>query len=338
MVNTTNTPDDEELPENRAFPVNKDLIENGVAIGIENYIRSRKEKVPGFVDAHFSFNGALKLHKKALGRDLYKAPLNILWMLPVSITRGFSFLSKKAGANKLSRFLGRIPPGFQTAVQKEINWLLYTELLELPYQQDSRESKKDALLEEILNVPEISKVISDILTEISSKSAAPGFRKALERNIREYATSRTAASELAGGIITLSSGFVAFQKTVPGALASGSAAATLIAEKMAISQFWLGPTVGAWYYMLFPATASTGLVIAATGSIIAGLALITTFTGIITDPLQSKLGLHQKRLNHFLDALRDELLDVKKSKYHIKDQYIARVFDVFDLLAIAVRT
>lgn len=313
-------------------------IEKAVAVGIENYIRSRKEKVPEFVNAHFSFDGALQLHKKAIGKDLYRAPLNILWMVPLSVVRAFSFLSKKAGADKVSGFLGRVPPGFQTEVQKEVNWLIYTELLELPYQQGSRESNKDALLEEILNVPEISEIINDILTEINSKSVDPGFRKALERNLREYATSRTAASELAGGIITLSSGLVAFQKAVPGALASGSATAALIAEKIAISQFWLGPTVGAWYYTLFPATASTGLVIAATGSIMAGLALITTFTGIITDPLQSKLGLHQKRLNVFLDALREELLEEKKSQYHIKDQYIARLFDIFDLLTIAVRT
>lgn len=319
-----------------AFQYSK-LIEQAVAVGIENYIRRRKEKVSEFVETHFSFGGALQLHKKALGKDLYRAPLNILWMAPLSVVKAVSFLSKKAGADKVSGFLGRVPPGFQTEVQKEVNWLMYTELLELPYKQGSRESGKDALLEEILNVPEISEIIEEILTEISFKSEAPEFRTALERNLREYATSRTAASELAGGIITLSSGLVAFQKAVPGTLASGSAAAGLIAEKIAISQFWLGPTVGAWYYSLFPATASTGLVIAATGSIMAGLALITTFTGIITDPLQSKLGLHQKRLNRFLDALREELLEEKKSQYHVKDHYIARVFDIFDLLTIAIK-
>ena len=327
-----------KLPENSVVLAKRHLIENGVGLGIENYIRSRKVKVPDFVNDHFSLNGALKLHKKAIGKDLYKAPLNILWMLPVSITRGFSFLSKKAGANKISRFLGRIPPGFQTEVQKEINWLMYTELLELPYMQEFRESKKDALLEEILNVPVISTEITGILTEISNKSTAPGFRKALERNLREYATSRTAASELAGSIITISSGYAAFNKAIPGTLAGGSAAAALIAEKIAISQFWLGSTLGTWYYTLFPATASAGLVIAATGSVIAALALITTFTGIITDPLQSKLGLHQKRLNYFLDSLRDELLEVKISEYHVKDQYVARVVDIFDLLTTAVRS
>ncbi len=338
MENTLIRPPHRDAGRNHDASERSNTVEKAVAVGIENYILSRKEKVPEFVDDHFSFDGALKLHKKAIGKDLYRAPLNILWMVPLTVAKACSFLSKKVGANKVSGILGRVPPGFQTEVQKEVNWLIYNELLELPYQQGSRESSKDALLEEILNVPEISDIIGEILSEISSKSEAPGFRKALERNLREYATSRTAASELAGGIITLSSGLVAFQKAVPGAIASGSAAAGLIAEKIAISQFWLGSTVGAWYYTLFPATASTGLVIAATGSIMAGLALITTFTGIITDPLQSKLGLHQKRLNRFLDALREELLEEKKSKYHIKDQYIARVFDIFDLLTIALKT
>ena len=154
----------------------------------------------------------------------------------------------------------------------------------------------------------------------------------VEPDVKEF------VSDLAGSIITLSSGYVAFHKATPGVLASGGAAAAAIAQQIAIAKFWMGPALGAWYYGVFPATASTGLIVAATGSIMAGLALIMPFTGILTDPLQSKLGMHQKRLYKFLDALQDELLGVKKSKYRIKDQYLARVFDIFDLLRVAMRS
>ncbi len=314
------------------------LVAAAVHDGINRYIAARRAKVPGFVTRHFSFKGALQLHRKALGPDLYKAPLNIFWLLPMTINKAALYLLKKAGAKRIAQFLKRMPTGWQTDVQKEINWLLYTELLELPYRQEDRESTKDALLEEILRDPELSAMLAGYLAEISKKSNAPEFRQTLERNLQEYATSRIAVSELAGSIITLSANYAAFHQAAPGALTSGSAVAAVIAEKIAISQFWRGPTLGAWYYSLFPAAASAGLVIAATSSIIAGLALLSSFTGIITDPLQARLGLHQKRLYKFLDALHEELSGSRKSEYRIKEQYIARIFDIIDLLITALRS
>jgi hypothetical protein len=316
----------------------RQLILKAVNAGIENYIQTRKTKVPAFVAKHFSFQGALKLHRKALGKDLYKAPLGILWLAPLAVAKVCSLILNKAGAGKMARRLDALPTGFQTDVQKEINWLIYTELLELPYQQDSRASTKDALLTLILQESELASVIDSYLTKIHKKSITPDFRRTLEKNLQEYANSRTAAAELAGNIITLSSSYLAFHNAMPGALTSGSATAAVITEKIAIAKFWLGPTLGAWYYGLFPVAASTGLVIAATGAIMAGLALITTFTGIITDPLQAKLGLHQKRLYKFIDALGDELSGDNQTQYKIKEQYIGRVFDILDLLMTAVRS
>ena len=326
------------MSETHSVTNQRQLIEKAVNAGIINYIQARKTRVNAFVDKNFSFKGALKLHSKALGKDLYKVPLNILWSLPMLPVSAVSLLLDKAGLSKATDFLNKIPRGFQTEVEKEFNWLIYAELLELPYQQEGRETTKDALLEAILNDPELSQQLNRYLVAINEKSLAPDFHQALERNLAEYATSRTAASDLAGSIITLSSGYVAFHKVTPGVLASGGAAAAAIAQQIAIAKFWMGPALGAWYYGVFPATASTGLIVAATGSIMAGLALIMPFTGILTDPLQSKLGMHQKRLYKFLDALQDELLGVKKSEYRIKDQYLARVFDIFDLLRVAMRS
>ncbi|MGR8981437.1 MAG: DUF6635 family protein [Gammaproteobacteria bacterium] len=314
----------------------RQLILKAVNAGIEDYIQSRKEKVPDFVARHFSFKGALKLHRKALGKDLYKGPLNILWLAPLAAIKVSSWILNKAGAGRMARRLDSLPAGFQTDVQKEINWLIYTELLELPYQQASRTSTKDALLEAILRESSVAGVIDDCLTEIHEKSTDPDFCRTVENNLKGYATSRTAAAELAGNIITLSSSYIAFNRALPGVLTTGSAAAAAIAEKIAIAKFWLGSTLGAWYYSLFPVAASAGLVIASTGAIIAGLGLIVTFTGIITDPLQAKLGLHQKRLYQFIDALGGEMRYATHAEYNIKELYAARVMDILDLLMTAL--
>ena len=311
------------------------LVRQAVEDGISRYIETRKAKVPAFVADHFSLKGALRLHKKALGKDLYKGPLNILWSVPLVISSVTASALKKLGEKHLSEQLDKLPKGFQTDVQKEVSWLIYTELLEIPYAQEQRIFNKDALLDEILNDKTLSDWMAQLLSKIHDQSKDPAYRGALEKNLEEYSTSRTAASELAGNILTLSAGYAAFNKAVPGTFAAGSSTAVAIAQHLAIANFWLGTTLGGWYYGVFPVTASTGLLVATTGSLMAALAIITTFTGIITDPLQAKLGIHQNRLLKFIDAFNAELLGAGPSQYKIKDQYVARVFDILDLLKTA---
>ena len=311
------------------------IVRQAVEEGVSRYIEARKAKVPTFVAEHFSFKGALRLHKKALGKDLYKGPLNILWSVPFIISRVIASTLGRLGQKRWSKKLDKLPKGFQTDVQKEVSWLIYTELLEIPYVQGHRISHKDALLSEILSDNTLSDWMTQWLAKIHDHSKDPAFRKALEKNLEEYATSRTAASELAGSILTLSAGYAAFNKAVPGTFAAGSATAAAIAQHVAVANFWLGTTLGTWYYSVMPVTASTGLLIATTGSLMAVLAIITTFAGIITDPVQAKLGFHQRRLLKFIDAFKAELLGTGQSHYKLKDQYVARVFDILDLLKTA---
>ncbi len=302
------------------------------------YIESRKERVPHFVRKHFSFKGAVRLNRKAFGSDLYKVPLNVAWTIPYITLRASSSLMKRLGLEKFPSHVERLPVGFETKVQKEITWLTFTELLEIPYAQGNRKSEKDALLEAILNQPEISSLFIGDLSTIYTKSKDPRFHPALEKNLMEYSRSRTAASELAGNIISLSAGASVFGKMTPGALTVGGGLAAAFAQQAAISNFILGPTVGSLYYAVFPASASMGLVIASTGAVMAALATLTSFSGIITDPIQYKLGFHRKRLNKLIDCLDRELRGLGDSRLKIRDQYVARVFDLVDLFKKAAKT
>jgi hypothetical protein len=305
---------------------------------IDSYIKKRREKVPAFVKKHFSFTGALRLNRKVLSSDLYKTPLNVFWAMPYTGLKVSSLLIKKIGFKRIPSYMNRLPVGFETNLQKEINWLIFTELLELPYAQDKRKSQKDALAEEIFNQPEISSLFIHELSVIKLKSKDQRFRDALERNLRDYSGSRIATSELAGSIISLSAGAGMFGKMTPGAMTFGGGLASAIAQYTAISNFILGPTLGGIYYSIFPATASMGLLVASTGTVLAALALVTSFSGIITDPIQSKLGLHQKRLNRLIDSLDKELRGMGDSGLHFKERYIARIFDLLDLFRAAART
>jgi len=59
--------------------------------------------------------------------------------------------------------------------------------------------------------------------------------------------------------------------------------------------------------------------------------------GIITDPLQRKLGLNIKKLNKVLDSTEELLLGEDNARLMLKDHYIARIFDLLDWTQIIMR-
>src|SRR5262245_13838088 len=248
-------------------------LQQAVEHGIAAYVASRRARIPVFIDRHFSFRGALALHRKTFGRDFYKHPVNLLWSLPVALVKGAADLLEKAGAKRTALWLNRMPRGITTALHKELQWLIYTDLLELPYAHEGRASHRDALMEHILAEPWIAALCEEYLTQLQSVADRPAFRAALERHLEEYGKTRGAVSELAGSLLNLAAGYAALRKATPGALSAGTATATAIAQHIAIANFWLGSTWGSWYYAVFPVSASAGLVVATTGAMIAAVVL-----------------------------------------------------------------
>ena len=52
----------------------------------------------------------------------------------------------------------------ETAVGREIEWLIMTELLELPYEQGERVSSKDALAETVLSSQPVQAAVQQVST------------------------------------------------------------------------------------------------------------------------------------------------------------------------------
>jgi len=312
-------------------------IEEAVTRGIATYVASRTAKIPEFVEQHFSFRGALALQRRSVLHDIYKVPVNAVWALPAFAAHGMGYLCEKLGAVQVGARLSKVPSGMTTRYQEEINWVIQTELLELPGSQGSRTATKDALLQYILEEPEVAAVCADYLADIEAHSQSPAFRQALEANLAEYGKTRLAVSELAGNLITLASGYAAFQKATPGLLSASTATATALAQHLAINQFWLGNTLGAWYYGVFPASASVGLIAASTGALMVATGILVTLSTVVLDPLLAITGFYGKRLEQFVHALGDSWSGKTDDPYRIKDQYLVRVLDLLDLLKLAAR-
>ncbi|MCG6970909.1 MAG: hypothetical protein LJE85_14170 [Gammaproteobacteria bacterium] len=313
----------------------KQMISRAVARGAREYFAARRQRVAPFVAKHYSLKGALQINRKAFGKDLVRAPANLLWAMPYLGIHVSAFLMRKANLRNIGDWLANIPPGFRTRVQQEIEWLVRTEFFELPYEQANRRFEQDALLSAILAQPELSQLVVEYLDKINQLSDKPEFQARLAQQLAVYTETRIAAADLACGVVTLSAGAMMFKQLTPGAMSTGSVLAAAIAQQSAISHFVFGSSLGSIYYSVFPASASLGLLAASTGGVLAALGVLSAFSGVLTDPLQKQFGIHQRRLYKLIDVLEAQFIEDSKQHFYPKDHYIARVFDLFDVLKTA---
>ena len=96
------------------------------------YLASRRECVDPFVDQHFSLIGTLRLHRRAIGWDLLRVPANLLLSPATLAVSVASRIAARLGLACTGAWLDRHRPFFDTAVAREVSWLVTTELLQLP--------------------------------------------------------------------------------------------------------------------------------------------------------------------------------------------------------------
>jgi hypothetical protein len=294
-------------------------------------------RVNAFVDRHFSLPGSLALHRKALGWDVLRAPANVALAVPYIGTKLAAGLAGRLGAKRISRFLGSRRILLETAVGREIEWLVLTELLKLPFRQGYRLSRQDALAETILASPQIQSVLTETFEAIGHRADHPSFRKQIEQMVATYTDTRAAAAEITSTLITMDAGAAALKQVTPGAMVLGPVLASVIAYQTAVTSFPLGPILGGIWYSFFPVAASPGLIAGATGTVMAAGAVMAAFSGIIADPLQRHLGLHRRRLLRLIDALEEQFNGDEGAGLVVRDHYVARLLTLLELLSSAYR-
>lgn len=316
---------------------NKPLARQIVEDGIRRYFADRRGLVKLFVDRNFSLKGSLKLHRRAVGWDIARAPFNLTMAIPQIGLLLAGRAAGKLGARRTGQRLGNMRLTVDTAVGKELAWRLHTELLELPYRDGDRVSAKDALAETIMADPRVVAAIAPALEAIGAHGEDPALRQRLEDAMTEYTRTRAAATEITTAMLTLSTGALAVQKVTPGAVTLGPILATAIAQQSAVASFPMGAALGSVWYGLFPVAPSAILVGTLTGGLVAASTLASAFAGVVADPVQRGLGLHQLRLRRMLDALERQMEDPAAPGFAVHDHYVARLLDLFDVAGALVR-
>ena len=92
----------------------------------------------------------------------------------------------------------------------------------------------------------------------------------------------------------------------------------------------LGGLAGSVWYGWFPRQTDWQLIILTALTLSTMLALLATFAGLLTDPLQARLGIHQWRLRRLVKALRG-------GTFAAPEHALARTGDIADAVMNAVR-
>lgn len=318
--------------------VNQDLLANEYELAVKRYIEKRRSKVDGFVEDNFSFRGSLALHRHSIGWDVLKTPANMAGSL-LTVGKGIgAYGSRKLGAHRIADKVNEKNFFLETEIGKVLDWKIRTELLELPYIQGEREYKVDALMLELFNTPVLQTILLDTFKAIEQQRENPAFADQLTRNLEEYLGTRAAASDLAVSLTAASIGALALNKITPGILSLSGSIASSLAHTAAINSFWAGPTAGGIVYSFLSVSTPPLLAAGVFTAMIVPLSAVATFSGVVTDPLQTKLGLHQRRLNKLIDSVELAMLGDADNKLSLKDHYVARTVDFIDWASLVIKS
>ncbi|MDO3386781.1 hypothetical protein QWI17_13120 [Gilvimarinus sp. SDUM040013] len=291
--------------------------------GVAKYFTECRARVPGFVRRHFCYPGAWHTNRHGLGWDMLRSPLNLLWVPFYLAAHLLAWGLDKLSVKKPATLLRRCPVGMRTRIQQHLMACAERELLQR--RSGDNESGNSRLRE----------CIVEAIVEAEHLDSLPDEQEALlEQSLNDalaqYALTRTANADIGNTIIATIAGAFTLQKFTPGGIAIGFALAGFVANRIAAWDFFLGAGVGQWYYALFPVEPGAGLIVLSTGAVMLVFAVVACFSGLLSDPIQSCLGIHARRLNRMLDSLERDVLAQSSGSFRPKDAYLARIMDIID--------
>ncbi|WP_417268740.1 DUF6635 family protein [Celeribacter sp.] len=144
------------------------------------------------------------------------------------------------------------------------------------------------------------RIETHIATDLLENASLTPRSRAL---IDQYTSTRSAVAEITTSLLVLLAGLVLFGTATPGIASLTPKMSGFVAHAAAVADFPLGTRLGSLWYGVFPVALPVWFVIG-TGVVLAMIAsIVTTFAGIIADPIQSRLGIHRRRLLRLLDKI-----------------------------------
>lgn len=229
----------------------------------------RETEVRRFVRARYGLRGTLALHRHALGPDLLRAPVNVMLSPLFLLVRLVAPLLRRIGLVRAGDWLARRQIFLTSDMAQRIE-------------------------------ADLAGFIDDLAEQDLAPRAPP---ETVARAVSDYAETRNAISEITTSLLVLLSGLLLFHRATPGVISLAGPIAQLRAQTQAVEDFALGSWAGRMWYGAFPRELSTVEVVL-TGVVLAMLAsVLTTFAGLVADPVQTMTGTHRRRIMRLLQRL-----------------------------------
>jgi hypothetical protein len=216
--------------------------------------RDRRPALRAFVRRTFGLRGTVALHRVALGLDVLRAPLNVILALPALLARLAALVARLAGRHRVAGWLATRRFGLRTDVSREI------------------EARLRGFLSE-------QRVIDPTVPDHAADAA-----------IEDYLAVRTAVAEITTTALLLFAGLTLLGMATPGLVSLVGPVADAGARAAAVDSFLFGPWLGGVYYDIFPVALPAWRVAATTMALALAISLVTTFAGMLADPLQVASG------------------------------------------------
>ncbi|PIL21331.1 hypothetical protein P775_04905 [Puniceibacterium antarcticum] len=275
----------------------------------------------------------MRLHGAALGWDILLAPINVMLSPVFVLTRIAAGLCDRIGMRRVAIWLSERRILLRTAVARRVELCIVTDLLDLSMPQGAAARDPDALSRAVLAAPQFREWIR----ARQSTADAQALGRSISEALGDYAGTRSAVAEITTALISLTLGALVFHALTPGMISMAPGIANAVAQTNAIAEFPMGQSLGGLWYGLFPTGAGPWLITATVTCLVMIGSVVAAFAGILVDPVQSRLGIHRRRLMRLIDTLEDELCGPGSKPFAAREHYYARLLDLWDAGASLLR-
>lgn len=302
------------------------IVDSGVAGRAGGYAVESRARIDEFVLRNFTWPGTFRLHREALGLDILRAPANVLLSPILVLTRLSGWACRGLRLRRPAEWFGRRRILLRTDVSARVERAILGELLEVALPLDAHTREPEALSLAILQAP----WFHEMITGRGGEAEAKAYADRIARAIGEYTGTRSAIAEFTTALLTLIVGGLVFQVLTPGMISMVPGIAEAVSRSSAVAGFPLGETLGGIWYGIFPASPGPWLVAATIIGLVLLGSVITAFAGVVADPVQTRLGIHRRRLLRLLDTLDAEMTGARDRPFVTREHYVVRLFDLWD--------
>lgn len=299
----------------------------------DSELKVRRDSVDAFVHGHFTWPGTLHLHSAALGLDILRAPVNVVLSPILVLARIAAWACRKLRISRVADWLLARRLLLRTSVSARVESAILIELLNVPLPPDTALPNRASLSRAILSAPRFREVIRSCGTVAEAQATADRIIGALA----DYTATRSSIAEFTTGIVTLVVGAIVFQAVTPGMISMAPGLAEAVLYDNAVADFPLGAPLGGLWYGVFPVGPSPGLIAMTVMGLMMLGAVIAAFAGIFADPLQVRLGIHQRRLMRLFETLDAEIGGTRDKPFAAQEHLLPRTFDLWDAVLSLLR-